>query len=60
MNTYQPGDRVHTATGDHDPADGSAGTINTVYPDPADGIDTTLDDGRKFNIIASGIEPEDT
>lgn len=60
MTTYQPGDRVRAATGDHDPADGTPGTVNTVYPDYGDGIDITLDDGRPFNILAIGLEPEDT
>ncbi|MFH9765171.1 hypothetical protein ACH4N4_30440 [Streptomyces microflavus] len=60
MTTYQPGDRVRTATGDHYPADGTPGTINTVHPDYGDGIDITLDDGREFNILDCGLEPEDT
>ncbi|MEV6854723.1 hypothetical protein AB0M89_13050 [Streptomyces microflavus] len=60
MNAYQPGDRVRTATGDQDPADGTTGTVTAVHLDPADGIDVTLDDGRTFNILDCGIEPEDT
>ncbi|MFJ7525145.1 hypothetical protein ACIQ1S_09480 [Streptomyces griseus] len=60
MTTYQPGDRVRTATGDHDPADGTPATVNTVHPAYGDGIDITLDDGREFNILANGLEPEDT
>jgi len=60
VSVYQPGDRIHTATGNHDPADGTPGTINTVHPDYGDGIDITLDDGRQYNILASGLEPEDT
>lgn len=57
---YRSGDRVHTAAGDPDPADGTPGTVTTVYPDLADGIDITLDDGRTYNILACGLEPEDT
>ncbi|MET8378028.1 hypothetical protein [Streptomyces microflavus] len=60
MSDYQPGDRVRTATGDPDPADGTPGTVTTVHPDPADGIDITLDDGREYNILACGLEPKDT
>lgn len=60
MTTYQPGDRVYTATGDPDPADGTTGTIDTVHADYGDGIDITLDNGRQYNILASGLEPEDT
>ncbi|WP_329217301.1 hypothetical protein [Streptomyces microflavus] len=60
MSDYQPGDRAQTATGDQDPADGTPGTVTTVYPDPADGIDITLDDGRTFNILAIGLELEES
>ncbi|MGV9915430.1 hypothetical protein ACWEWD_27390 [Streptomyces tendae] len=56
--SISPGATVVTTTDDPELPHGSIGTVETVYGDPADGVDVAFGN-RLFNILPGVLDPAD-